>query len=253
MTRCPNLDCPAQLKNNLKHLAHRGALDVDGLGEKLVDQLVEAGLVTRLSDLFNLEAEQVESLERMGKKSAGNLIAALERSKSTTLPRFLIALGVRHVGETIAEILSQHFEELGPLMAASVDEIEAIEGVGPTIAESVFRFLADAANRQEIERLQSLGVRWPASRPAEVNKEGQTLTGLQFVLTGSMSAPREHFKEQIERAGGKVVGSVSKKTDYLVAGEKAGSKLDKAQKLNISVLDESGLEALIRGETSPPT
>ncbi|MAJ59874.1 MAG: hypothetical protein CBC48_07860 [bacterium TMED88] len=252
VTRCPNLDCPAQLKNNLKHLAHRGALDVDGLGEKLVDQLVESEMVKRLSDLFALEVDQVESLERMGKKSADNLIAALERSKSTTLARFLIALGIRHVGETIAEILSQHFEELEPLMAASIDEIEAIEGVGPTIAESVFRFLADTANRQEIERLQSLGVQWPASRAVETGEEEQPLTGLHFVLTGSLSAPRDHFKERIERAGGKIVGSVSKKTDYLVAGEKAGSKLEKAQKLNISVLDETGLEKLIQGEP-PPT
>ncbi|MDG2051202.1 MAG: NAD-dependent DNA ligase LigA, partial [Myxococcota bacterium] len=145
VTRCPNLDCPAQLKNNLKHLAGRGALDVDGLGEKLVDQLVESAMVARVSDLFTLQTEAVESLERMGKKSAGNLIAALERAKNTTLPRFLIALGIRHVGETIAEILSQHFRELANLMSASIEEIEAIEGVGPTIAESVFRFLQDAA------------------------------------------------------------------------------------------------------------
>ncbi|MCH2187422.1 NAD-dependent DNA ligase LigA, partial [Myxococcota bacterium] len=146
---------------------------------------------------------------------------------------------------------SQHFQELDPLMAASVEEIEAIEGVGPTIAESVFRFLADPANRGEIERLQSLGLQWPASRPTETSEEEQTLTGLSFVLTGSLSAPRDHFKERIERAGGKVVGSVSKKTDYLVAGEKAGSELEKAQKLNIPVVDESGLEKLIEGEPPP--
>ncbi len=248
VTRCPNLDCPAQLKNNLRHLASRGALDVDGLGEKLVDQLVDAGLVGRLSDLFALDAESLEGLERMGAKSAANLVQALERACDTTLPRFLIALGIRHVGETIAEILSQHFGDLDPLMAASAEEIEGVEGVGPTIAESVHRFLADAGNRAEIERLRELGVRWPRVEAPSGDTAGG-LAGLSFVLTGTLSAPRDAFKQRIEAAGGRVVGSVSKNTDYLVAGEKAGSKLDKAGKLGVEVLDEAGLEALLPPES----
>lgn len=251
VTRCPNLDCPAQLKNNLKHLASRGALDIDGLGEKLVDQLVEAGLVARISDLFALEKAPVQELDRMGEKSATNLIAALERAKETTLPRFLIALGIRHVGETIAEILSKHFGELEALTQASAEEIESVEGVGPTIAESVFQFLSDRANQREIERMRKLGVRWlPAEAPSSA--ENQTLEGRSFVLTGTLTAPRDQFKARIERAGGKVTGSISKKTDYLVAGEKAGSKLDKAKQLGVAVLDETALEALLAGETASP-
>jgi DNA ligase (NAD+) len=244
VTRCPNLDCPAQLKNNLRHLASRGALDVDGLGEKLVDQLVDAGLVGRLSDLFTLDAETLEGLERMGARSAANLVQSLGRSSETTLPRFLIALGIRHVGQTIAEILAQRFGDLDPLMAASPEDIEATEGVGPTIAESVHRFFADPANGAEIARLRELGVRWA---PVEqTTPEGaQALSDLTFVLTGTLSAPRDAFKQRIQAAGGKVVGSVSKKTDYLVAGESAGSKLDKAEKLGVTVLDEEGLEKLL--------
>lgn len=244
VTRCPNLDCPAQLKNNLRHLASRGALDVDGLGEKIIEQLVDAGRVKRLSDLFALETAEIESLERMGAKSAANLSASLAKARRTTLPRFLIALGIRHVGETIAEVLARHFGDLDPLMAASAAAIESVEGVGPTIAESVSRFFADPANRTEIARLRELGVRWDPvvdSTPAE----DAVLAGRTFVLTGTLSAAREVFKERIEAAGGKVVGSVSKKTDYLVAGESAGSKLDKARQLGVAVLDEAGLEALL--------
>ncbi len=244
VTRCPNLDCPAQLRNNLRHLASRGALDVDGLGERIIEQLVEVGLVGRLSDLFALETAQIEPLDRMGPKSAANLTASLEKARSTTLPRFLIALGIRHVGGTIAEILARHFRDLDPIMEASVAEIEVVEGVGPTIAESVFRFFAAPANRAEIERLRSLGVRWdPIAAVAPI--AGGTLAGRTFVLTGTLSAPREAFKARIEAAGGKVVGSVSKKTDYVVGGESAGSKLDKARQLGIDVLDEAGLEALL--------
>jgi len=245
VTRCPDIDCPAQLKNNLRHLAGRGALDVDGLGEQIVEQLVERGLVARLSDLFTLTAEPLEELERMGKKSAANLVAALEHARSTTLPRFLIALGIRHVGETVADLLADHFRTLEALQAASLDDLEAVEGVGPTIAESVFRFLADPRNAEEIERLRELGVHWPEveERPADAGPA--LLEGLSFVLTGSLSVPRDEMKERIEAAGGKVTGSVSKKTDYLVAGEKAGSKLARAESLGVPVLDEAGIEELL--------
>jgi DNA ligase (NAD+) len=256
VTRCPNLDCPAQLKNNLRHLAGRGALDVDGLGEKIIDQLVEAGLVAKLSDLFTLTQDELEGLERMGEKSAANLVASLERAKQTRLPRFLIALGIRHVGETLAEILSAHFGDLDPLMDAKIEHIEAIEGVGPTIAESVVRFFGDRANRAEVKRLRELGIGWPAELPAKLPAGGAAegkvegkLAGKSFVLTGTLSAPRSEFKQRIQAAGGKVVGSVSKKTSYVVAGESAGesagSKLKKAEELGVQVLDEAGLEKLL--------
>lgn len=244
VTRCPNIDCPAQLKNNLRHMASRGALDVDGLGEKLIDQLVETGLVQRLSDIFNLNKEELQGLERMGEKSATNLIESLERSRSTTLPRLLIALGIRHVGETVAEVLADHFGDIHPLMQATSKEIEATQGIGPTIAESVARFFADSANQSEIKRLMELGIHWPLPEPTDVMKEGR-LSGLTFVLTGTLSAPRGEFKKKIEDAGGKVTGTVSKKTDYLVAGENAGSKLKKATDLAVEILDEAGLEKLL--------
>ncbi|MGB0620997.1 MAG: NAD-dependent DNA ligase LigA [Myxococcota bacterium] len=250
VTRCVNLDCPAQLKNNLRHLASRSALDVDGLGEKLVDQLVEAGLVARLSDVFALEEEAVTDLERMGAKSAANLIAAIERARTTTLPRLLIALGIRHVGETVAELLADEFETLDGLLEATPEQFAAIEGIGPTIAESMSRFVADPGNRAELARFVELGVviEAPAPRPTGADAPAQTLEGLVFVLTGTLSKPRGHFKERIEAAGGKVTGSVSKKTHYLVAGEAAGSKLKKATDLGVEVLDEAGIEGLLAGD-----
>jgi DNA ligase (NAD+) len=243
VTRCPNLDCPAQLKTNLRHLAGRQALDVDGLGEKLIDQLVESGLVERLSDLFTLQAEALEGLERMGAKSAANLVASLEKARDSTLSRLLIALGIPHVGATMAEVLAQRFLDLEPLMEASASEIEKIEGVGPTIAESVSRFFGDSANREEVKRLVSLGVRWTSPEPGTADSGGK-FTGLSFVLTGTLSAPRSEFKQRIEAAGGNVLSSLSKKTDYLVAGESPGGKLQKARNLQVEVLDEEGLEAL---------
>jgi DNA ligase (NAD+) len=245
VTRCPNLDCPAQLKNNLRHLAGRGALDVDGLGEKLIDQLVTAGLVTRLSDLFTLTAEQLESLERMGTKSAANLVASLERSRNTTLARFLIALGIRHVGETLADLLASHFGDLPPLLAATAEDLGGVEGVGPTIAESVALFFADSRNREEVDRLRELGARWDPVAARTADAGDGPLTGKSFVLTGTLSVARGEAKKRIESAGGKVIGSVSKKTDYLVAGEKAGSKRDKAEALGVAILDEAAFEELM--------
>ncbi len=243
VTRCPNLDCPAQLKNNLRHLAGRGALDVDGLGEKIVDQLVESGLVGRLSDLFALEVEALQGLERMGEKSAANLIASLASARETSLPRFLIAMGIPHVGSTMAELLAGEFGDLDPLMAASAGEIEKIEGVGTVIAESVVRFFGDDGNTDEVNRLRALGVRWAPAQPVKIDSSG-ALAGLSFVLTGTLSSPRPDFKRRIEAAGGKVLGSLSQKTRFLVAGENPGSKLQKAQRLGVEVLDEAGLEAL---------
>ena len=246
VTRCPNLDCPAQLKNNLRHLAARSALDVDGLGEKLIDQLVSTGLVGRLSDLFTLTTDQLEALERMGAKSAVNLISSLEEARKTTLPRFLTALGIRHVGETLAELLASHFGDLEPILAASAEELALAPGVGPTIAESVARFFEDPRNRAEVDRLRELGIQWS---PVERRDDGGAgaLTGKKFVLTGSLSIPRAEAKKRIEAAGGKLVSSVSKKTDYVLAGENAGSKRDKALSLGVEILDEEAFEALLQG------
>jgi DNA ligase (NAD+) len=244
VTRCPNLDCPAQLKNNLRHLGSRGALDIEGLGEKLVDQLVERGLVRRLSDVFRLDAADLAGLERMGEKSAANLVANLERARRTTLPRFLIALGIRHVGETVAELIAAHFGDLDPIQKASQEELEAIEQVGPTIAESVVRFFADPRNAAEVKELRALGVRWETSSPRP--RGGGRLAGKTFVLTGSLTGTtRVRAKKRIQALGGKVTGSVSKQTDYLVAGADPGSKLDKARRLGVEVLDEAALEKLL--------
>jgi len=248
VTRCPNLDCPAQLKNNLRHLAARGALDVDGLGEKLIDQLVTTGLVGRLSDLFTLTTDQLETLERMGSKSAINLVSSLEEARRTTLPRFLIALGIRHVGETLADLLASHFGDLEPILAASVEDLALAPGVGPTIAESVARFFEDPRNRAEVDRLRELGIQWDPVEMRDNEGEG-ALTGKKFVLTGSLSIPRGEAKKRIEAVGGKVVSSVSQKTDYVLAGENAGNKRDKAESLGVEILDEEAFEALLQGST----
>jgi len=244
VTRCPNIDCPAQLKNNLRHLASRGALDVDGLGEKIVDQLVSEGHVERLSDLFDLDAETLAGLERMGEKSAANLVASLERARETTLPRFLIALGIRHVGAGVADLVASHFGDLDPLLAAEREELESIEGVGPTIAESIERFFADPRNRGEVDRLRQHGVRWPKAEPAG-SREGP-LSGKTFVLTGTLDdMTRDEAKARIEALGGKVTSSVSKKTDYVVVGADPGSKLAKARKLEVEILDGAAFDALL--------
>jgi DNA ligase (NAD+) len=244
VTRCPNLDCPAQLKNNLRHLAGRGALDVEGLGEKIVDQLVEQGLVRRLSDLFQLDAAALAQLERMGEKSAANLAANLASARETTLARFLIALGIRHVGAGVADVVARRFGDLEPLLAASREELEEIEGVGPTIAESIDRFFADTRNAEEVKRLRALGVRWAASAPA-ATRDGP-LAGKTFVLTGTLAGlPRPAAKQRIEALGGKVTSAVSKKSDYVVAGVDPGSKLAKAEKLGVEVLDAEAFAKLL--------
>jgi len=247
-TRCANIDCPAQLKNNLRHLASRGALDIDGLGQKLVDQLVEANLVARLSDVFALDLEQLVGLPRMGEKSAANLIAALDRARNTTLTRLLIALGIRHIGATVAELLASHFKTVEGLLAAKKNEIATLEGVGPIIAESVSRFMEDPSNREEIARFVTLGLvieAAPENTTAEASVGSRPLADLIFVLTGTLSRARGEWKSRIEAAGGKVTGSVSRKTSYVVAGSDPGSKAAKAKQLGVEVLDEKGIEALL--------
>jgi len=250
VTRCANLDCPAQLKNNLLHIAGRGAMDLDGLGEKIVDQLVEQGVVTRISDLFALDATTLEGLERMGEKSAANLAKNLEAARQTTLQRFLVALGIRHVGATVAKLLARHFGDLDPIASASVEQIEAVDGIGPTIAESLVRFFADARNVSEVARLRELGVCWEKTEPRPATGEG-LLAGRSFVLTGTLGIPRAEASARIEEAGGKVTGSVSKKTSFVVVGSDAGSKASKAEELGLTILDQAGLERIL-AEGPPP-
>ena len=247
VTRCTNLDCPAQLENNLLHLAGRHALDVEGLGEKLVHQLVSRGLVKRVSDLFALDAAALLELERMGEKSALNLLAQLERARTPALAKLLVALGIRHVGESVAQLLAEHFGELDPLLAADQAQLEqVVEGIGPTIAESVARFFADARNRKEIDRLRELRVEPRKQAPRARRAEGGPLAGKTFVLTGTLAGlTRDEARRRIEALGGKVTGSVSKKTSHLVAGAEAGSKLDKAKEQGVDVLDQEKFEQLL--------
>jgi DNA ligase (NAD+) len=243
-TRCPNLECPAQVKERLRHFASRGALDVEGLGEKLVDQLVERGLARRPPDLFRLERDTLAGLERMAERSAQNVLDALERAREVPAGRFLYALGIRHVGERVAELLAQAFPDLGDLAKASAEELEAVDEIGPIIARAVREYLDDPANRAEFDALRALlRIRAPAPRPAGPGP----LAGKTFVITGRLSAPRDELERRILAAGGRVRPSVSSRTDYLVCGEKPGTKRDKAEELGIPILDEAGLEELLSG------
>jgi DNA ligase (NAD+) len=244
VTRCTNLDCPAQLKHNLRHLAGRGALDIEGLGEKLIEQLVERGAVKRLSDVFHLDAEALAGLERMGEKSVANLGANLDRARNTTLARFLIALGIRHVGEGVAELLARRFGDLDPLLSASREELEQVPGIGPAIAESIARFFADPQNAAEVKRFRKAGVRWTAAQP--VTAPSGPLLDKSFVLSGGLSSmTRAEAKRRIQELGGRVSASISKQTDYLVVGSEPGSKLEKAQQLGVEILDEGAFERLL--------
>ncbi|CUB05513.1 NAD-dependent DNA ligase LigA [Tepidiphilus thermophilus] len=238
--------CPAQRKRALEHFASRLAMDIEGLGEKLIEQLVDLGWVETPADLYDpdkINADRLASLPRMGEKSAAKLMAAIERSKKTTLARFIYALGIRHVGEATAKLLAGHFGSLDALMNARLDELTAIEGIGPVVAQSIRDFFDEPHNRQVIERLRRLGVHWEESVPA---KKSRALAGLTFVLTGTLPRlTREEAKALIEAHGGKVSASVSKKTDYVVAGSEAGSKLQRALELGVPVIDEDTLERLI--------
>lgn len=248
VTRCPNtLTCPAQVRASLRHFGSRLAMDVDGLGEKIVDQLIDAGLVRRPSDLYTLDVNRLVGLDRMGERSAENLLEALERSKARPLDRVLVALGIPQVGEATARDLARHFGTLDALLAASTEDLAAVSGVGPIVAQSVGSFFADADHLEEIERLRAAGVRFEPVEVAAPAGDGH-LAGKSFVLTGTLpTMKRDDAKKRIEALGGKVAGSVSKKTDYVVAGAEAGSKLDKARELGIAVLDEAALVELLEG------
>jgi len=245
VARCTGgLVCPAQRKQSLLHFAGRRALDIEGLGDKLVDQLVDAGVVRTPADLYNLGLAKLAALERMADKSAANVLAAIETSKDTTLPRFVFALGIRHVGEATARDLALHFGGLDALMNADEASLLEVNDVGPVVAASVARFFAEPHNREGIEQLRAAGVHWVEGTPQRA--AAGTLTGLTLVLTGTLpTLTRDDAKALIEAAGGKVAGSVSRKTDYVVAGADAGSKLAKAEELGVAVLDEAGLRNLI--------
>ncbi len=246
--RCTGgLFCPAQRKQTLLHFAQRRALDIEGLGDKLVDQLVDGEIVRTPADLYGLGEAGLLELERMGEKSARNLLAALAKSRDTTLARFLFALGIRHVGEATARALAEHFGDLDPLMAAGAEEIERVSDVGPIVAASIHRFFQEQHNREVIEQLRQRGVRWPRAdkpaAPADAPYARKT-----FVLTGTLeSMTREAAQEHVLALGGKVSGSVSKKTDFVVAGADAGSKLAKAEALGVRVLSEREFLALLDG------
>ncbi len=235
--------CPAQRKEGLKHFVSRLALDVEGLGDKLIEQLVDVGLAVVAADLYGLDLESLVSLERMGSKSAENLLAALDDSKDTTLARFIYALGIREVGEATAQNLAQHFGEISGIREADVEQLEGVADVGPVVAQNIFGYFRDANNLDALDRLLAAGVRWPV---VEAAAQGQPLTGQTWVLTGTLKTmPRNAAKARLQSLGAKVVGSVSAKTSTVVAGPGAGSKLAKARGLNIAVMDEAALRALL--------
>jgi len=244
--RCTGgLFCAAQRKQALLHFAGRRAMDIEGLGDKLVDQLVDGGLIRTLPELYTLGVAKLSALERMADRSAAKLVAALERSKRTTLARFLYGLGIRHVGESTARDLARHFGTLDRLMDAGVDRLLEVEDVGPVVAQSIRTFFDQAHNREVVEQLRAAGVAWP-EHEGEADTSPKPLAGRTLVLTGTLPAlTRDEAKALIEAAGGKVAGSVSRKTDYVVAGAEAGSKLDKARELGVALLDEAGLRALL--------
>lgn len=250
VARCTGgLFCPAQRKQAITHFASRRAMDIEGLGEKLVDQLVEANLVHKLDDIYRLDTATLANLERMAQKSAQNVIDAIEQSKQTTLARFIYALGIRNVGEATAKDLANHFGRLDALMLASAEQLLQVNDVGPIVAEAILQFFAESHNVDVINAMRSLGVAW-AEHDGKKAPSG-ALVNQTFVLTGTLpTLSRDAAKAMIEAAGGKVSGSVSKKTHYVVAGAEAGSKLENALALGITVLDEAGLMALLAAQES---
>jgi DNA ligase (NAD+) len=244
--RCTNASCPAQLEGHIQHFASRTAMDIEGLGEKLSAQLVSTGMVKTLADIYRLDLKQLLSLERMGEKSAQSLLEGIERSKKTSLRRFLYALGIRHIGEATAKALAEHFLDVRRFLDANEEDLQRVRDVGPEMAKAIAAFSHEPQNRKLLEELLVAGVE-PA--PPEAT-EGGAFSGKTVVITGGLTTlTREQAKEEIERRGGRISGSVSRKTDYLVAGEDAGSKLKKAQELGLRVLDEKAFVALLNGGT----
>lgn len=242
--RCVNVDCPAKLRESLLHFGSRGVMNIEGLGDAAVQQLLERGLVKSVADLYSLTEEQLIDLERFAQKSARTLLAEIDRSRKAGLARVLMGLGIRFVGERTAELLAQEFGSIDAIMAANAEELERVEEVGPRISAAILEFFSRPANQTLVQKLKDAGV----VMTAEKKQRSTQLEGLTFVLTGTLpNLTRDAAKEKIEAAGGKVSGSVSRKTSYVVAGEEAGSKLDKAQELKVPVLDEAGLLKLLEG------
>jgi DNA ligase (NAD+) len=245
--RCTGPSCPAQLKERLRFFAHRNAMDIEGLGEAIIDQIVDAGMVRSIPDLYGLTFDKLVDLERMGKKSAQNLLDGIAASKKRGLTRVLTGLGIRHVGEHVAELLAEEFGSIDNLMEASADRLGRINGIGPVLAETISSFFHSDAGRKLIQELRDHGVKLTEDRKPEPERaSGSDLTGKTFVVTGALTRySRDEIEGLIKKLGGKAAGSVSKKTDYLVAGDKAGSKLEKAQQLGIPVLTEEAFEKMI--------
>ncbi|NBQ68727.1 MAG: NAD-dependent DNA ligase LigA, partial [Nitrosomonadaceae bacterium] len=249
VARCTGgLFCPAQRKQAILHFASRRALDIEGLGDKLVDQMVDHAIIHTPADLYKLGLTALASLERMAEKSAGNILRAIEKSKHTTLARFIYALGIRNVGEATAKDLAKYLGSLDRLIEADSERLQQIPDIGPVVAQSIVDFFAEAHNREVIEQLRACGVHWDEHEGKSTqNGSAAPLSGKTFVLTGTLpTMSREEAKEKIEALGGKVSGSVSKKTDYVVVGADPGSKYDKAVSIGITILDQTGLEALLK-------
>ncbi|HWW19478.1 MAG TPA: helix-hairpin-helix domain-containing protein, partial [Steroidobacteraceae bacterium] len=239
--------CSAQRKEALRHFASRRALDIEGLGDKLIDQMVEQDILHGPSDIYALTQHQLMDLERMGEKSAANLVAAIERSTRTTLPRLLNGLGIPGVGESTAKALADHFGSLDALQAATPEQIQQTPDVGPVVGASIAGFFADSRHQNELKRLRGFGLRWQEGAPKRTSQTSRLpLAGLTVVLTGTLDGiSRDEASDQLTALGAKVSASVSKKTSYVIAGAEAGSKLTRAQELGIPVLDERGLQELL--------
>ncbi|MEM6822721.1 MAG: NAD-dependent DNA ligase LigA [Verrucomicrobiota bacterium] len=245
--RCIDPACPSQLRRILQHFAHRGAMDIEGLGEAVVEQLVAQELVEKIDDIYELSLEQVEGLERMGKKSAQNLLIALNKSKEQPLWRLIFGLGIQHVGAGLARQLESAFADLDAIASADREQLAAVEDVGEVVAESIYQYFRNESNVKVIEALRESGLNFKSAAEVILDEEHSLIQGKKFVITGTLSQPRDTFKEKILAAGGKVSGSVSANTDYLLAGESAGSKLEKARQLGVVVLSEEQFENLAQG------
>jgi DNA ligase (NAD+) len=239
--RCVNANCPAKLRETILHFASRGVMNIDGMGEALVNQLSDRGLVKNVADIYKLTKADLLALERMGGKSAQNVLDEIEASKKLPLERVIYGLGMRFVGERTAQFLAEHFGSMDALMNASEEELQQVNEVGPRIAQSIEEFFREKKNRQLVEGLRTAGLTFTGAK----KERGTKLAGKTFVLTGTLTRPRDLVKKMIEDAGGRVSGSVSKKTDYLVAGSDAGSKLNKAKELGVNVIGEKDLEGLL--------
>ena len=240
--RCINPECPKQLERRIVHFASRGAMDIEGLGDRLVAQLLEGGLISDPADLYYLSKEKLLTLDRMADKSASNLLAAIERSKTPPLGKLIFALGIRHVGERIAKVLAERFFSLSSLMEAGEDELLAVPDIGPEVAGSIIKFFHEPANIRVLEKLKEAGIR---PQEASLRRESP-LAGKSFVFTGTLSRmPRTEAKKIVESLGGMVSSSLTKTTSYLVSGESPGSKFDKAQSAGVAVIDEKAFYELI--------